>query len=63
MLRGILVLLGETLSSISARQYAFRLANDTGAELAGVDLAEIEAPMMGGIGVSAYKVALESPQS
>jgi nucleotide-binding universal stress UspA family protein len=62
MLKRILILLGETPSSASARQYAFRLAQRMGAEvagLAGVDLTAIEAPMPGGIGVSAYKVWLE----
>lgn len=62
MLKRILILLGETPSSASARQYAFRLAQRTGAEvagLAGVDLTAIEAPMPGGIGVSAYKARLE----
>jgi nucleotide-binding universal stress UspA family protein len=58
----ILVLLGETPSSVAARQYAFRLARDTNAELtglAGVDLSYIEAPMLGGVGTTAYKVQLE----
>jgi nucleotide-binding universal stress UspA family protein len=62
MLKRILILLGETPSSIAARQYAFRLAQATGAEVAGVagiDLNYIEAPMLGGIGASAYKVRLE----
>jgi nucleotide-binding universal stress UspA family protein len=62
MLKRILVLLGETSSSISARQYAFRLAarTDAGlAGLAGIDLADIEAPLPGGIGASAYKNRLE----
>ena len=62
MLKRILVLLGETPSSASARQYAFRLAQSTEAGvagLAGIDLTYIEAPMPGGIGTSAYKVRLE----
>jgi nucleotide-binding universal stress UspA family protein len=62
MLKRVLVLLGETPSSVSARQYAFRLAQDTNAELAGlggVDLSFIEAPMPGAVGATAYKVRLE----
>jgi len=48
MLKYILVLLGETPSSIAARHYAFRLAQSMNAEvtgLAGVDLSYIEEPM------------------
>ncbi len=62
MLKQILVLLGDTPSSVRAREYAFHLARDTGAALtgfAGIDLSFIEAPMFGGIGVSAYKAKLE----
>jgi nucleotide-binding universal stress UspA family protein len=62
MLKRILVLLGETPSSGSARDYAFRLAHETGAELAGlagVDLSYIESPMPGAVGASAHKVRLE----
>lgn len=62
MLKQILILLGETSSSASARQYAFRLAQSTEAGVAGmsgIDLTYIEAPMLGGIGTSAYKVRLE----
>ena len=62
MVKRILVLLGETRASIAARQYAFRLAQDENAGLtglAGVDLSYIEAPMLGGIGTSAYKARLE----
>lgn len=62
MLKRILALLGETPSSVSARKYAFRLAQSTGAEvagLAGVDLPYIETPMPGRIGASEYKVRLE----
>jgi nucleotide-binding universal stress UspA family protein len=62
MLKRILVLLGETPSSTSARQYTFRLALTTDARvagLAGTDLAFIEGPMIGGIGTIAYKVRLE----
>jgi nucleotide-binding universal stress UspA family protein len=62
MLKRILVLLGETPSSVSARRYAFGLARDANAELsglAGVDLTFIEAPMLGGVGTTAFKVRLE----
>lgn len=58
----ILLLLGETPSSVAARRYAFQLARDVNAELAGlagVDLTYIDAPMLGGIGTTAYKVQLE----
>jgi len=59
----ILILLGDTRSSVVARQHAFRLASDSGAELAGlagVDLSYIEASTPGGIGTTAYKVQLEA---
>lgn len=62
MLKRILILLGETASSATARQYAFRLAQETNAELAGlagVDLTYIEAPMPGALGAASYKVELE----
>ena len=62
MLKRILLLLGETPSSVSARAYAFRLARETNANLAGlagIDLTFIEAPMLGGIGTDAYKFRLE----
>jgi nucleotide-binding universal stress UspA family protein len=62
MLKRILVLLGETSASASARQYAFRLTKSTEAAvagLAGIDLTYIEASMPGAIGASAYKVRLE----
>lgn len=62
MLKRILILLGETPSSASARQFAFRLAHNTEAEvagLAGIDLSYIETPMPGAIGATAYKVRLE----
>jgi nucleotide-binding universal stress UspA family protein len=63
MLKRILVLLGETASSLSARHYAFQLARRMDAELAGlagVDLAYIEAPMMGRVGADAWKIRLET---
>jgi hypothetical protein len=59
MLKRVLVLLGETLSSVSARQYAFHLARETGAELtglAGVDLAFIERGEAVPLGAMAFKV-------
>ena len=62
MLKRILLLLGETPSSATARAYAFRLTRETNANLAGlagVDLTFIEAPMLGGIGTDAYKSRLE----
>lgn len=62
MLKRILVLLGETAASVHAREYAFRLARKTGAELAGlagIDLSFIEAPLPGAIGATAYKVKAE----
>lgn len=62
MLKRMLVLLGETSSSLAARRYAFLLAQETGAELtglSGIDLAAIEAPMPGVIGAHAFKVRLE----
>lgn len=62
MLKRALVLQGETPSSEAARRYGVRLAKQTGAELAGlagVDLTSIEAPMLGGIGTSAYKARLQ----
>jgi len=62
MLKRILILLGDTPSSVYARDYAFRLAHETGAALtglAGIDLSFIEAPMPGAIGTTAYKVKLE----
>jgi hypothetical protein len=51
MLKRILVLMGETPSSASAREYAFRLAQNTQSDvtgLAGTDLTYIEAPILGG---------------
>ena len=50
MLRRILVLLGETPSSLSARQYALRLAQGVQAEVAGfagIDSLYIERPCLG----------------
>ncbi|MDO8875465.1 MAG: universal stress protein, partial [Pseudolabrys sp.] len=62
MLKRLLILLGETPSSVSARAYAFRLARQTQAEVAGfagIDLSSIETRMPGGIGASSYKAKLE----
>jgi nucleotide-binding universal stress UspA family protein len=63
MLKRTLVLLGDTPSSLAARAYAFRLVQQTGTDLAGlagVDLGEIEGPMLGGIGMSAYQTQLQT---
>ncbi len=57
MLKRILVLLGETPSSVAARDYAFRLAKDSGAAvtgLAGVDLSAMHAPSFGRTGATAF---------
>jgi len=62
MLNQILVLLGESPSSVSARQYAIRLASRfrvSVAGLSGIDLAYIEACAPGGIGTAAYQTRLE----
>jgi nucleotide-binding universal stress UspA family protein len=61
MLRRILVLVGETASSASARQYAFGLAQRTGAEiagLAGVDF--VPERMPGAIGSAFYRHSLDT---
>jgi nucleotide-binding universal stress UspA family protein len=58
----ILHLLGETKASLTARRHGFQLAKSCNAALvglAGVDLAYIETPIIGGIGVSAAKTYLE----
>lgn len=62
MLKRILLLLAETESSITARDYAVRLAKEAGAEvagLAGIDLSAIEVRMPGGVGVATFKAKLE----
>lgn len=62
MLKRILLLLGETPASVSARTYAFTLAQQTGAGLsglAGIDLSFIEARMPGVAGGTAWKFRLE----
>jgi nucleotide-binding universal stress UspA family protein len=58
----ILLLLGETKASMTARLHGFQLAKAFNASLvglAGVDLSYIETPTVGGIGVSAAKSYLE----
>lgn len=62
MLKRILVLLGESRSSASARQYALRLAALKGARLvglAGVDRTFIEETIIGGIGTATLQAAIE----
>jgi nucleotide-binding universal stress UspA family protein len=61
MLRRILVVLGETPSSLAARQYALRLAQGVQVEiagLAGVDSVYIERRMPGRVGATAYQARL-----
>lgn len=63
MVKEILLLLGETQASAAAREYAFQLARQTDAEIAGLSgiyLSEIESSVPGGIGASAYRLAMES---
>jgi nucleotide-binding universal stress UspA family protein len=62
MLKRILLLLGETKSSACARDYAFSLAEIKKARLVGlggIDLAGVEAPMLGGIGTAALQAGIE----
>lgn len=62
MLKRIIVLLGETPASVTARQYAFRLTRAEGAKIAGIagiDIAFIESPMIGGLGTTSYKSHME----
>lgn len=62
MLRRILLLLGETPSSISARQYGLRMARTAKAEISGfsgIDLTYIESAMPGRVGAGAYAARLE----
>jgi nucleotide-binding universal stress UspA family protein len=62
MLKRILILLGETRSSVCARHHALRLARRKGAKvvgLAGIDIADLDGPMIGGIGTSALQAAFE----
>jgi nucleotide-binding universal stress UspA family protein len=62
MLKRILILLGETKSSVSARHHALRLARRKQAKiagLAGVDLTSLDEPMIGGIGTAALQAEIE----
>jgi nucleotide-binding universal stress UspA family protein len=62
MLQRILLLLGETASSVSARRYSLRLVQRTKAEvagLAGIDLPYIQKVMPGRFAGSAFKAKLE----
>ena len=62
MLKRILLLLADTESSLTARDYAFKLAKQSGAEvagLAGIDLSSIDVRMPGGVGVATFKARLE----
>lgn len=62
MLKRMLVLLGETPSSVAARAYAFRLAREKDVDLAGlagIDLAAIEAPRPGALGATSFMARLE----
>lgn len=62
MLRRILLLLGETPFSISARQYGLRMARIAKAEISGfsgIDLTYIESAMPGRVGAGAYAARLE----
>lgn len=62
MLKRILVLLGETRSSVSARRYALRLAAIKSARLvglAGIDRTFIEETIIGGIGTAALQAGIE----
>lgn len=62
MLKRVLVLLGESVSSVAARAYAFRLARASGAGLsglAGIDLAALRVPSLGRAGAAAFQMKLE----
>lgn len=62
MLKRILLLLGESAPSLAARGYAFRLAQETGAGLAGlagIDLSALAVTSLGRAGAGALKVRLE----
>lgn len=62
MLKRILLLLADTASSLTAREYAFKLAKQSASEvvgLAGIDLSPIDVRMPGGLGVAAFKEQLE----
>jgi nucleotide-binding universal stress UspA family protein len=62
MLKRILLLLGETKSSLCARRYAIRLAQIKKASivgLGGVDLTYLDDPMLGGIGTASLQADIE----
>jgi len=62
MIKRLLLLLDETPSSVAARHFALRLAQDTAATLtglAGVDLKYIEKGMPGSIGAASYQADFE----
>jgi nucleotide-binding universal stress UspA family protein len=62
MLKRILLLLADTASSMTARDYALRLAQQTGAEvagLAGIDLSDFDVRMPGAIGAATFRAKLE----
>ncbi|MGR7995338.1 MULTISPECIES: universal stress protein [unclassified Xanthobacter] len=62
MLKRILLLLGDSAASASARAYAFQLAQETGAGLAGlagIDLAALAVTSLGRAGAGGLKVRLE----
>lgn len=62
MLKRILVLLGETPSSIAARHYALSLTQQCGAVVAGltgIDLSYIEGVMPGGLGAASHATRLQ----
>ncbi|MFG1297774.1 universal stress protein [Xanthobacter variabilis] len=63
MLQRILLLLGESSASETARATAFKLAQETGAGLAGlagVDLSALDLPTLGRAGASALKARVEA---
>lgn len=63
MLKRILLLLGESTASVTARAYAFRLARESDARiagLAGIDLTALTMPTLGRAGASGIKARLES---
>jgi nucleotide-binding universal stress UspA family protein len=63
MLRKILLLLGETPSSVSARRYAIDLAASRKAQLTGftaIDTSIAERPMPGRIGAASYSAAMQT---
>lgn len=63
MLQRILLLLGESSASETARATAFKLAHETGAGLAGlagVDLSALDLPTLGRAGASALKARVEA---